>query len=76
MTEPTEIEKKIAEHIAESDAKFPGSDEPFTAENFINMYETNALRTILTELIERRLKAHYLGPSSITGRDSSQERID
>lgn len=73
MTEPTELEKKIAERI--SALQYPYAVW-YTPEKVEERLEFEALLSLAAELTLRRLKAEYLGQSSITGRDSSQERID
>lgn len=69
MSEPTEIEKKIAAVICED------GDNP-TASAYIEAIEHDCLDRLLVELVERRLRAEYLGQSSITGRNPHEERID
>lgn len=70
MSEPTQIEKKIVMDILGKEEWSP---------NCIGHQEDveDAVRAALhRELVERRLRAEYLGQSSITGRNPHEERID
>lgn len=73
MTEPTEIEKKIETDFNTKLALLEDSD---AARNSLLAAECDALRNLLDELVTRRIKAEYLGLSSLSGRTESQERID
>lgn len=73
MTEPTELEKRVEVDFNAKLALLEDSEAP---RNSLLAAECDALRNLLDELVARRIKAEYLGQSSITGRDSSQERID
>ncbi|MBX2989464.1 MAG: hypothetical protein KF802_16365 [Bdellovibrionaceae bacterium] len=68
MSEPTEIEKKLLARLEELSSRLGPSIQ-------INA-EYSALENIYDELVERRLRAEYLGQSSITGRNPHEERID
>ena len=70
MSKPTEIEKKIAERLNETSMPKDG------VMTLALRMEDEVLRGILRELMERRLRAEYLGLSSITGRTENEERID
>lgn len=85
MSEPTEIEKKISGPSnleIELLAALQQRPEPFSSAfggvqpGELHIAERAAILTLLREATERRLRAEYFGQSSITGRDSSQERID
>jgi len=75
MTQPTELEKKIADAIIASNNEIKFGGQP-TLENWIKQKERLILEGLLNELVERRLRLEYLGPSSLSGRDSNQERIE
>lgn len=67
MSEPTELEIKIAERLVALDER----REPVLIP--IDTAERNALHNLLDELVERRLRHEYLGRASI---ESREERID
>lgn len=73
MSEPTEIEKKLESALNTKIDLLEDSEAP---RNTLLAAECDALRNLLDELVERRLRAEYLGQSSITGRNPHEERID
>lgn len=68
MTEPTELEKKLIARLNETSMP---SDGVIT---LALRLEDEILRSILKDVMERRLKVEYLGQSSIN--NGRQERID
>lgn len=75
MTQPTELEKKIADRLFELRMSVLPTDADQGA-ILLREAEEIELFALLRKTIERRLMVEYLGQSSVTGRDSSQERID
>ena len=78
VSEPSELEVYIAKALAGKDELLPSveDEKSWGYEQYILMNEARALREMLWEATERRLRLEYFGKSSVSTRDSTQERID